>query len=210
MFDTRKTSIDDRIPSNDGELATTYPCSLCIAHCITLQARRLQVRELQDQSSKPLPSQLVGSHRGSTDPQSIKNSKSPSSIASVRPSARSQHNSATASALQVSTRKQQTANVRRTLRDSRRDPQNHASFDSKQYILLFVKCHSTHPTTKLMPPPAQPPSSQHQHPPSHTRLCPSNRSWSRRCRWGDVGTERRLRRSGSSIHKSLARCIPSH
>ncbi len=160
--------------------------------------------------ASPFPPNYVGSHRGSTDPQSIKNSKSPSSIASVRPSARFQHNSATASALQVSTRKQQTANVRRTLRDSRRDPQNHASFDSKQYILLFVKCHSTHPTTKLMPPPAQPPSSQHQHPPSHTRLCPSNRSWSRRCRWGDVGTERRLRRSGSSIHKSLARCIPSH
>lgn len=181
----------------------------CPLHHVASQKTTSQraTRSIQQAPSLPTMSDLT---EAAQTPRASKNSKSPSSIASVRPSARSQHNSATASALQVSTRKQQTANVRRTLRDSRRDPQNHASFDSKQYILLFVKCHSTHPTTKLMPPPAQPPSSQHQHPPSHTRLCPSNRSWSRRCRWGDVGTERRLRRSGSSIHKSLARCIPSH
>jgi len=168
----------------------------CPSHHVASQKTTSQ-RATRSIQQTPFPPNGVGSHRGYPVLFPLSgNPKFPSSIASTL----SQHGSPTAStpALRTSTRKQQTANVRRALRDSRRDPQNHASFDSKQYILLFVKCHSTHPTTKLMPPPAQPPSSQHQHPPSHTRLYPSNRSWSRRCRWGNGDTERRLRRSGSS------------
>lgn len=107
--------------------------------------------------ASPFPPIYVGSHKGSTDPQSIHNSKSPSPIASVRPSARSQHDSATASALQVSTRKQQTAKSCGALQQPRRNPQNQASFESDLHILSFyfpiesISHNQAHPPSSATP-----------------------------------------------------------